>query len=316
MVASALIFVSSGDLLADRRYQHAKDFEARGDLAAAVDLLAQAIERAPGFASAWFALGDVGERLGDTPAAIAAFTKARALDREDRHGAALRLARLGAADGNTGMSSGYVRTLFDQYAPRFEEALEHLGYRAPALLRAAVEDVAKAEQRPTQFGRMLDLGCGTGLAGQAFAPMAGEIVGVDLSPGMIAEARRKGIYAQLETGDLLDFLGGEADASADLVIAADVLVYVADLEPICREVARVLGPAGFFAFTLETHDGQGVILGPRLRYAHAAGHVRDTLAAAGLHPVKLEPASMRNENGIAVPGLLVVAAPAQARKPE
>jgi predicted TPR repeat methyltransferase len=308
MVASALYFLSSGDLLADRRYQHAKEFEARGDLAAAADLLAQALERAPEFASAWFALGEVRVRLGDASGAIAAFIKARELDGEDRHGASLRLARLGAADAGASMTPGYVRTLFDQYAPRFNEALDHLGYRAPALLRAAVEEVCKRTQREAKFGRMLDLGCGTGLAGQAFADFADEIVGVDLSPGMIAVARRKGIYARLETADLLAFLAGESDRSADLVTAADVLVYVADLAPICREVARALSPAGLFAFTVETHDGQGVILGERLRYAHAAGYIQSALAGTGLEAVKLDPASTRHENGAAVPGLLVVAA--------
>jgi predicted TPR repeat methyltransferase len=302
------LFLSSGDLLADRRYQHAKDFEARGDLAAAADLLAQAVERAPEFASAWFALGDVRERCGDAAGAIAAFTKAHALDDEDRHGAALRLARLGATDARFGMSPGYVRTLFDQYASRFDEALDHLGYRAPALLRAAIEEVSQASKRPANFRRMIDLGCGTGLAGQAFAETASELVGVDLSPGMIVEARRKGIYARLETADLLQFLGRQDGASADLVIAADVLVYIADLAPICRQVARVLCPTGFFAFTAETHEGEGVILGSRLRYAHAANHVHSILAAAGLDPVKLESTSTRNENGIAVRGLLAVAA--------
>jgi predicted TPR repeat methyltransferase len=307
------LFLSSGDLLADRRYQHAKDFEARGDLAAAADLLAQAVERAPEFASAWFALGQVRERLGDKSAAIAAFTHARALDDDDRHGAALRLVRLGASDASAGMPPAYVRTLFDQYAPRFEEALDHLGYRAPALLRAAIEEVCERTERPAKFARMLDLGCGTGLAGEAFADMADEIAGVDLSPGMIAEARRKSIYARLETADLLQFLGRQDGASADLVIAADVLVYIADLAPICRQVARVLCPTGFFAFTAETHEGDGVILGSRLRYAHAANHVHSILAAAGLDPVKLESTSTRNENGIAVRGLLAVAAHAHER---
>jgi predicted TPR repeat methyltransferase len=107
---------------------------------------------------------------------------------------------------------------------------------------------------------------------------------------------------------LLQFLEGEDTASADLVIAADVLVYIADLAPVCQQVARVLRPAGFFAFTAETHEEEGVILGSRLRYAHAADHIHSILAAAGLDPVKLESASTRNENGIAVRGLLVVAA--------
>ena len=49
---------------------------------------------------------------------------ARDADREDRHGAALHLSRLGAADPATGALHAYVRTLFDQYAPRFDRALK------------------------------------------------------------------------------------------------------------------------------------------------------------------------------------------------
>ena len=57
--------ISSDDLLADRRYRFGRDLAARGDDAGAADLFAQAIEAAPGFAPAWFALGDVRARLGD-----------------------------------------------------------------------------------------------------------------------------------------------------------------------------------------------------------------------------------------------------------
>src|SRR4051812_5610090 len=110
------MFLSSGDLIADRRYQHAQDFLVRGDLGAASDLFAQAAERAPHFASAWFALGDVREQLGDRAGAITAFEQARAGDAEDRNGAGLRLARLGAAEAGSAMTPGYVRAVFDQYA--------------------------------------------------------------------------------------------------------------------------------------------------------------------------------------------------------
>ena len=64
------IFISSGDLIADRRYGFASDLEKRGDLAGAADLYAQAVEIAPGFASAWFALGELRARLGDVAGAV------------------------------------------------------------------------------------------------------------------------------------------------------------------------------------------------------------------------------------------------------
>src|ERR1051325_6511202 len=164
----------------------ARAYAADGDLAAAVDLYAQAVELAPGFASAWFALGEAREALGDRDGARAAFDRAVTAEPEDRHGAALRLARLGGPDPATQALHGYVRTLFDQYAPRFDRALADLSYAAPALLRDAVTKHGR------RFGTMLDLGCGTGLAGAAFRPHVDWLVGVDLSPNMIAEARRQG----------------------------------------------------------------------------------------------------------------------------
>src|SRR5881398_1394725 len=90
------LFLSSGDLVADRRFDFARDLQLRGDLAAAADLLVQATELAPRFASAWFTLADIREQLGEREDAIAAFRHARDADAEDRHGAALRLVQLGA----------------------------------------------------------------------------------------------------------------------------------------------------------------------------------------------------------------------------
>src|ERR1700704_2435624 len=168
---------SSGDLIADRRYAIAQDFLARGDLPAAADLLAQAIEAAPQFCSAWFCLGETREKLGERSAAVAAFQQVCALDPEDRLGAGLHLVRLGALPAGD-MPAAYVRSLFDQYAARFDTALtDGLAYRGPALLRDAIAQVCAAAQRPMQFPDMLDLGCGTGLAGAAFRPLGRRLRG-------------------------------------------------------------------------------------------------------------------------------------------
>lgn len=310
---TAALFLSSGDLIVDRRYQFARDLLARGDVAAATDLLEQVIEAAPDFVSAWFALGELREERGDRGGAVAAFGRARALDGEDRHGAGLRLARLGVAQTKA-MSMGYVRTLFDQYASRFDAALlDGLAYRAPALLRAAIGRVGGRSgggpDAAGKFGRVLDLGCGTGLAGEAMRPLAHRLVGVDLAPGMIAAAERKGLYDRLVTGDLVQFLAAETAANEryDLVLAADVFAYFAELDDIVRMVARILVPSGLFAFTVETHDGDGVRLGEALRYAHGETHVRAAVAAAGLALCELTRESTRNEAGSPVPGLVIVA---------
>jgi predicted TPR repeat methyltransferase len=304
----ARLFLSSGDLMADRRFEFARDLQLKGDLPAAADLLLQAIELAPGFASAWFTLGQIREDLGDREAAIAAFQKAQASDPSDRHGAGLRLMRLGA-EPLAGMSQAYVQTLFDQYAPRFEASLvDDLGYRGPGLLFKAVLSVRAAARKPAFFKRAIDLGCGTGLAAAAFAREVDHFIGVDLSPRMIERARATGLYAELDVADMLQGLRARGDASADLILAADAMVYVAELAPVLAETARVLAQGGLLAFTAETHDGEAVIIGQGLRYAHGVTYVRTAVESAGLKLSLLEDRSARNEDGAPVPGLVAVAA--------
>ena len=304
---AARLFLSSGNLMADRRFEFARDLQLKGDLPAAADLLMQAIELAPDFTSAWFTLGGIREELGEHDAAVSAFRQAQMSDPGDRHGAGLRLMRLGAAP-LSGMSQAYVQALFDQYAPRFETSLvDDLGYRGPALLFRAVLSVRSAARKPVFFKRAIDLGCGTGLAAAAFARSVDHFIGIDLSPRMIERARATGLYAELEVADMLQGLRARGDATADIILAADAMVYVADLAPVLAGAARVLVPGGLLAFTTETHDGEGVVIGKGLRYAHAAAHVRAEVEAAGLKLSLLEDRSARNEDNAPVPGLVAVA---------
>jgi len=303
----ARLFLSSGDLMADRRYEFARDLQLKGDLVAAADLLEQAVELAPEFASAWFTLGEIRRQLGEREAATAAFHEARAADPDDHHGATLYLMQLGAEEISA-MPSAYVQVLFDQYAPRFESALVgDLGYRGPALLFKAALSVRSAAKKPAHFRRAIDLGCGTGLVASAFAGNVDRFVGIDLSPRMIEKSRATSFYAELEVADMLRGLRGKPETSADLILAADAMVYVADLAAVLSEAKRVLAAGGLFAFTAETHAGEGVIIGEGLRYAHAAAHVRAAVEAAGLKLPLLEDRSARNEDNIPVPGLVAVA---------
>ncbi len=299
---------SSGDLLADRRYRYAEACLAEGDAVACADLAAQAIEIAPAYAPAWLLLGRAREALfaaGADPAARdgarAAFEAARRLDPEDTLGAGLHLARLGGGEG-AALTPAYVRALFDGYAPRFERHLvEGLRYVGPALVAGVLPE------EPARFGHVLDLGCGTGLAGAALAHRAGHLTGVDLSPAMLALARAKGCYGRLVAGELGAFLRDEPEGSADLCVAADVFIYCADLAPVLAAVARVLRPGGWVAFTVQSppDGGPGVVLGADGRYAHSDAHLRDAAGAAGLALRVLEPAAVRHEGGRPVPGRVI-----------
>jgi predicted TPR repeat methyltransferase len=314
MADTGPLFVSSGDLIADRRYKWALDLAARADFAAAAEVLEQTVETAPGFATAWFALGAIRDRLGDRTGAVAAFEQARDGDPEDYHGARLQLARLGAGDTAPAMTETYVRRLFDQYAGRYDAALtEHLNYRGPTILKDSLAAVMRGAGHSADFaphfGAMLDLGCGTGLAGAAFRPLVDRLTGVDLSPAMVAQARAKGLYDRLECAALADFLAADIAAAAryDVVIAADVFVYINDIAPIIVAIARVLAPHGLLTFTVETHAGDGVTLLPTLRFAYGEAYLRKAIADAGLSLRELSKAAVRTEKGVPVDGLVVVA---------
>lgn len=268
---------SSGDLLADRRYAYAQALFDEGDFAGAADLARQCVELAPAFSSGWFLLGKAvaeqasraerdADRAGLEEEARSAFRETLRLDPEDREGAALRLACYGEADPERAMSPAYVRSLFDEYATRFDRHLVgSLRYRGPAILHDAVRRSCSRLLRPFSFRRCLDLGCGTGLAGEAFRDVCRELRGADLSPEMIRRAERKRVYDGLAVGDLLAWLDRQPAASTDLVLAADVFVYVADLLPILLAIARALAPDGLLAFTVQTHEGEGITLGEDLR---------------------------------------------------
>ena len=307
MLAYQALLLPSGDLLLDRRLDWARGLIERGEAAAAARLLDELVEQAPDFLVGWLLLGEARERMSAHPQAITAFRRALALDPENRLGAALRLARLGDIPPGAAMSKAYLRTLFDQYAQRFDEELNALSYRGPALLMEAIDRVVGAR---TRFSRVADLGCGTGLMGAAIRPRTDEIVGADLSPAMIAKARAKKIYDRLVVGDLLDFLATER-GPFDLVLAADVFVYFADLKPVLGAIARKLMPRGCLAFSLERHAAGDVALNESLRYAHGEAHVRTAAERAGLDVLHLARVSTRTEKRKPVDGWIVVLAPSQ-----
>ena len=304
--------LSSGDILADRRYLYAEACLAEGDFAGAADLAEQVLEIAPRYAPAWLLLGRAREALATESApdlresAARAYGQALAIDPEDTLGVRAHLMRLDPAGSLPILSAAYIRALFDGYAPRFEQHLvEGLAYVGPRCIRDALPT------DPERFARVLDLGCGTGLMGAAIRDRAGHLAGVDVSPGMLARARAKTwqgrpLYDRLAEGELTAFLAGEPEGSADLCLAADVLIYVADLGAFLAGVGRVLVLGGVAAVTVQSHDAAGTVLGPDGRYAYADRHVVGAAAAAGLDVMTLRPASVRRESGQPVPGRVVV----------
>ena len=271
------------------------------------DGAAAAFERAtatgPKSARTWHCLGEARRALGQTDRATYAYRKALDLDPTDQHGAGLALALAGGAPMPDKAPEAYVRQLFDDYADRFDQALvQKLDYRAPQVLAGALERTL-----PNATGlSVMDAGCGTGLAAPVLKPLAARLDGVDLSQAMVAKAAERDLYDELVVGELVGTLAGRA-GTYDLIVAADVLVYLGDLEPVLAAAARALKPGGSFAFTVEkTADTASYLLGPKQRYAHAPDYVRDKAVAAGFEPMVMDDAVTRRDGGQDVPGLVVV----------
>lgn len=295
---------TSGDLTADRRAEYARDYAKGGDFAAAAELMAQALDLVPGHLPFRALLAEWTEKAGDAQGAAGLWRDVLAADPADAFGAELQLARLGAALTPPAAPPAYVESLFDDYAPRFDKALvERLGYQAPDLLLAAI---VAPDAAPPTFRHGLDLGCGTGLMGERLRPLVRFLEGIDLSAGMLAQAQAKGIYDLLVKGDIAVAI---PDAMpVDLVVAADVLIYLGDLAPIFAAVRQRLKAGGLFAFTVEESgtdtDWQ---VQASLRYAHGSNYVSRALQAAGFDMVSIAEAVLRRDGARQIAGLVVTA---------
>lgn len=300
-------FRSSGDILADRRYEYARAAFDEGDFAAAADLARQVLELAPHFAAAHALLGRAAMAEGQPEAAVAAFRRALDIEPEDALGVRVDLARLGALPPDQAITDGYVRALFDDYAPRFDRHLtKNLAYRGPDLIADALRRACSKRFRDYRFGLTLDLGCGTGLMAGALDGVCSSIEGVDLSPRMLEKAQKTKLYEALHEGELVAFLEGRRSAEADLIVAADVFVYMAALDAVFAEAHRVLKRDGLFAFTVQACEGDGFTLGEDARYAHGEPYLRRLAEAVGFTIVILEAVSTREDRGEPVPGFLAV----------
>lgn len=274
-----------------------------GMLEQALDSYEQALQLRPDYAMAEHYRANVLRALDRREEAIDAYRRARDLG-ADPAGIAFALAALGEGELPSSAPADYVKGLFDQYAGHFDRHLVGvLGYRTPELLVAMLQ-----AQAPAAFDAVLDLGCGTGLCAPLLRPMVQRLLGVDLSQKMLDKAREGDLYDDLACADVHAWLEGRR-SEWDLVLAADVLVYIGDLAPLFERVARALRTGGRFAFSVESlaqnlDTGAGYAITASNRFAHAPAYVRACAAAAGLTLVEQQDAVLRKEHGAEVGGVL------------
>ena len=271
------------------------------DLPTRIGELERAARRNPGNEATRLALGLAWLEAGECDRAIdilSRIAKSSPLAKE----AAKATARARAIAAEPRAPANYVRHLFDQFSKSYDRRMvAELSYRAPGILRALGDLLSIGHGRKL---KILDLGCGTGLSGAAFKDLAARLDGVDLSPGMIAIARKRGIYDTLECADLLAALGRKGPVY-DLILAADTLVYLGELEAVFRLVAKRLAIGGLFLFTVEKKTGRGYEWGDKRRYRHSKAYVRALAGMAALEIMGLIECSPRTDAGRPIKGLAV-----------
>ena len=264
---------------------------------AALDDLDRLLALAPGLGHAWSLRGRLLKEMGRPGEAAEAFRQALA------HGADAELNRyflasVSPAPAPSGPPRHYVENLFDGYAGDFElHLLQTLEYRAHLVL------AGRLAQQDRRFSCALDMGCGTGLCGAAVRPLAGRLEGIDLSANMVQRARALGLYDEVTQAELVAYLQG-AGPPYDLVVAADVFIYVGALEAAFAAVAARIAPGGMFCFSVEAApESTDYVLRPSLRYAHSRRYLSRLAAQAGFGVEAIESQPIRKDQGAPVPGL-------------
>jgi predicted TPR repeat methyltransferase len=245
---------------------------------------------------------------GRIEAAQSLIARAQAIDPQNE--AVLFQAARVRGDGEQQIPSAMVRNLFDDYAERFDKHLiAGLGYRLPKII---AEKIRAAYPTPTL--NVLDLGCGTGLVGVALGKINGYLVGVDLSEKMIEQAVKHNVYSRFHIADVVEALTATDASEYEVIVGADLLVYISDITSFVAESHRVLRPSGilYFSCELATEDEEKVVLRPSQRYAHRMDWVREVCQRAGFASIEIEPLNVRTEQGSPIRGFLVSAVKAVA----
>lgn len=194
----------------------------------------------------------------------------------------------------------HVRDLFDQYADHFDHHLLELQYRVPQEIGRMLTEGLNSSALKSMS--VLDLGCGTGLIGEILKGDVACMQGVDISPSMIQKAKEKGVYQSLEVAEIFEYLSRNS-LKQDLIIAADVLVYFGDLDPLFNLLKTQMKPNSDFIFSVEneTDGGEKYRFQSSGRFTHNHKYVKSIVTEGlGFEIVKENVIKGRVQNKTAV----------------
>jgi len=260
-------------------YNAGNTLKAMGRLEDAVASYRKALAINPDFTEVHTNLGNTLVRLERREEALAEFH--RVLELDPSNSAVGHMVAALTGETTEAAPREYVLKLFDDYSAEFDDHLvAGLAYDVPARMRQATDRITNVTET---FPRALDLGCGTGLVAQCFRDIVGQIDGVDLSPRMLARAKEKDVYAALFQEDVLEFLERRDRVAPgyDLVLAADLFIYIGALGPIFAAIGDVLTAGGRFVFSVENLDQGSYKLRQTGRYCQSESYIRELASHCG-----------------------------------
>jgi predicted TPR repeat methyltransferase len=287
-------------LSAEELQNLAKRLRARGKIQTAYLCQCRATELIPNDPEAWSELGELAHILGRRDQTRAAYEKYLDLVPDDEETKHLLIA-LRNQPPPPRAPDECIQQLYQRFSSFYEfNVCEELYYEAPQRLHDLIKTVVGERQDLA----VLDLGCGSGLAGLRLKSLAARMTGVDLSPEMIALARARNIYDELEVSEITRWLRGHQE-HFHLITACDCLIYFGDLRQVVIPASARLERNGIFAFTVERGEQYPFQLTDTGRYTHHAQHVREVAAEAALRVEHINEGYLRMEYGAEVTGLFV-----------
>ncbi len=263
----------------------------------AIEIYREVLRFAPDHASANNNLAYMCHRIGDGERAAYYYKRVLTLNPENQ-GARHMLAALTDSTATSSPES-YIREVFDNYSGHYEQSLiTELEYCVPSSIRTLLDQNSGSKKK---YSLGLDLGCGTGLGGQAFVDMIDLLDGIDLSEKMISLAAEKKIYRRLYSGDIVHFLRTSKEYY-DFYLAADVFAYVGDLEETFSLLRKRAHQDVLFSFSTERKEGSGYELRQTGRFGHSRSYIEELALATGWQVEVTHSTSLRKENGVWVEG--------------
>ena len=281
---------------AEPYYNIGMTLKENNNLKEAITYFRKAIEKRPNYASAYSNMGLAFHSMQIFEEAISSYESALHHDPSS----AVSKHLLDSLKGQTTKEPPlkYVESLFDAYAEKFDVSLTRkLEYTAPTIIKKMMSKYSNS----SEFGSVLDLGCGTGLIGEQIYDNCNSLIGIDVSQKMLDKAVEKKLYDALIRDDISSYLT-EKKLDYDYFILADVLIYLGDASPIFRLIRQKNLRDAKIIFTVEDNSKELFFLEKSGRYSHSQKYIGNICKENNFRILEQATTNLRIENNFYIPG--------------